>query len=264
MGTPDGARRRGTALPATRRAVRRRRALLAVLLVAGYVALAVAVLTGSPLVAADLAALRWQPAARWPHLEPLVSTSVLLGQRFVCLLAIGGWLAVRFVRDRDPRPVVVVAVTTLLLNLTVGAAKTAFGRLGPLQLGGDALLPGGAEVFTDGMVFPSGHAANAVAMWGVVAYLARRHRRGAPVLAALVAAGVGASTVYLGTHWVSDVLAGWIAGALVLLALPAVGSLADRVCRRRSAGAPVHAAPSRRTAAALPPLPRPGWARDAA
>ncbi|WP_236836230.1 phosphatase PAP2 family protein [Blastococcus sp. KM273129] len=114
------------------------------------------------------------------------------------------------------------------------------------------------------MVFPSGHAANAVAMWGVVAYLARRHRRGAPVLAALVAAGVGASTVYLGTHWVSDVLAGWIAGALVLLALPAVGSLADRVCRRRSAGAPVHAAPSRRTAAALPPLPRPGWARDAA
>ncbi len=37
---------------------------------------------------------------------------------------------------------------------------------------------------------------------------------------ALLALGVGATTVYLGTHWVSDVLLGWAAGLLILLALP--------------------------------------------
>ena len=28
------------------------------------------------------------------------------------------------------------------------------------------------------------------------------------------------TTVYLGTHWLSDVVLGWAAGVLVLLALP--------------------------------------------
>ncbi|WP_346619863.1 phosphatase PAP2 family protein [Blastococcus montanus] len=262
MGTPDSGG--GPARAPARRRGHRRRAVLAVVLVAGYVALAVAVLTGSPLVALDLAALRWEPAARWPQLEPLLSSWVLLGQRLVCLLVIGGWLAVRFARDRDPRPLLVVAATTLLLNATVGAAKTAFGRLGPLQLGEGAVLPGAAEVFTDGMVFPSGHAANAVAMWGMVAYLGARYRRAAPVLVALVALGVGATTVYLGTHWISDVLAGWIAGALVLLALPAVSSLADRVGRRRPGRARVGAGSAGPVRGRLSPSPSGAWARDAA
>src|SRR5690606_28616665 len=30
----------------------------------------------------------------------------------------------------------------------------------------------------------------------------------------------GMATVYLGTHWLSDVLLGWVAGLLILLALP--------------------------------------------
>ncbi|WP_347057787.1 phosphatase PAP2 family protein [Blastococcus sp. HT6-30] len=236
----------------------RLRAVLAGVLLAVYVALAVAVHTGSALVAWDLAILRWAPAARWPQWEPLLSYWVLLGQRLVCLVVIGGWLAVRFIRDRDQRPLLVVAATTLLLNVTVGGAKMAFGRLGPLQLGEDAVLPGAAEVFTDGMVFPSGHAANAVAMWGLVAYLSRRHRRGAALVTALLAVSVGSTTVYLGTHWVSDVLAGWVAGALVLLALPALSSLADRVHRRTWHPVPTDVnvrpcAPPART-----------WARDAA
>jgi undecaprenyl-diphosphatase len=38
-------------------------------------------------------------------------------------------------------------------------------------------------------------------------------RRPALVLAAVVAAGVGWSRVYLGVHWATDVLAGWLAAA---------------------------------------------------
>ena len=202
-----------------------------------YAGLSIAVLAGSALVSLDEEALRWQPTRRWPQWEPLMSHWVLLGQRLVCLVLIGGWLAVRFLQDRDPRPLLVATVAVLLLNATVGAAKMAFGRLGPLQLGDDALRPGAAEVFADGMVFPSGHAANAVAMWGLAAYLVTRHRRLAAVVVVLLAVSVGSTTVYLGTHWVSDVLAGWVAGALVVLALPTVGSLADRAYRSRRAGA---------------------------
>ena len=251
---------------------RYRRILLAGVLVTVYASLAVAVRTGSPLVAVDAAALRWEPALRWPEWEPLLSHWVLLGQRMVCLVLLGGWLAVRFLRDRDPRPLLVVAAATLLLNATVGAAKIAFGRLGPLQLREAALQPGAAQVFTDGMVFPSGHAANAVVMWGLVAYLVGRHRRAAAVVAAVLAATVGATTVYLGTHWVSDVLAGWVAGALILLALPTLSRLADRACRRWSARAqvravrPAGAVPSAqlRPARPRPPAAAPGWLRDAA
>ncbi len=58
--------------------------------------------------------------------------------------------------------------------------------------------------------------------WGILAYLATtpRARRYLSALSAVVALGVGLTTVYLGTHWLSDVLLGWAAGLLVLLALP--------------------------------------------
>lgn len=58
--------------------------------------------------------------------------------------------------------------------------------------------------------------------WGILAYLASTGvtRRVLSLVSAVVSLSVGATTVYLGTHWVSDVLLGWLAGLLVLLALP--------------------------------------------
>lgn len=58
--------------------------------------------------------------------------------------------------------------------------------------------------------------------WGILAYLATtpRARRYLSIGSSVVALGVGATTVYLGTHWLSDVLLGWVAGLLILLALP--------------------------------------------
>ncbi len=88
-----------------------------------------------------------------------------------------------------------------------------------------------------GSAFPSGHTTSATLGWGLAAITlvllrarragdvtARRQRTRWPVgvalagPAALVAALVGASRVYLGVHWGTDVLAGWLLGGALLAA----------------------------------------------
>jgi undecaprenyl-diphosphatase len=65
--------------------------------------------------------------------------------------------------------------------------------------------------------FPSGHATQSLATYAAFALvcgaLLPRARRPALVVAVLLAAGVGWSRVYLGVHWATDVLAGWLAAA---------------------------------------------------
>lgn len=67
--------------------------------------------------------------------------------------------------------------------------------------------------------FPSGHAAGNMILFGALALLLGR-RSGYGVAVAVIAL-IGASRVWLGVHWPSDVLAGWIEG-LGWLALCAV------------------------------------------
>ena len=63
---------------------------------------------------------------------------------------------------------------------------------------------------------PSGHAQNSVVIWGLLAYVSKR--RWVWLVAALLAFAIGISRIYLGVHFPSDVLAGWLVGALVLWA----------------------------------------------
>lgn len=91
-----------------------------------------------------------------------------------------------------------------------------------------------------GSSFPSGHATQSLAtiagLTGVAMLLWRgSHRRGphkitVVVTAAIVIAGIGASRVYLGVHWTTDVLAGWIFAALWVLI---VAWVTPRSARRR-------------------------------
>jgi membrane-associated phospholipid phosphatase len=83
------------------------------------------------------------------------------------------------------------------------------------------------RVFQDeqGNSFPSGHAFLAIVFWGLLAYLAltrlRRYSLRVLVLSVsvVIILCIGASRVYLGAHWPSDVMGGYVVGALFLTSL---------------------------------------------
>jgi len=64
---------------------------------------------------------------------------------------------------------------------------------------------------------PSGHAQNAMALWGIMA--AGIHKRWAWIVAFILAFLIGFSRIYLGVHFIHDVLAGWLIGGLLLWAV---------------------------------------------
>jgi hypothetical protein len=57
------------------------------------------------------------------------------------------------------------------------------------------------------------------------------HRLGHAAQVGLDPLAICPQTIQLGTHWLSDVLAGWTAGGLVLLATASLTTLADRLSR---------------------------------
>ncbi|WP_415953002.1 phosphatase PAP2 family protein [Streptomyces sp. KLOTTS4A1] len=87
----------------------------------------------------------------------------------------------------------------------------------------------------DSAAFPSGHAMTATVVCGLLLWLLRRQGlAGAPWTAALSAAlvsvlGVGVTRVWLGVHWPSDVLGGWLFGGLTVAL--AVGAYRHRAAR---------------------------------
>ncbi|WP_432103636.1 phosphatase PAP2 family protein [Streptomyces sp. bgisy091] len=183
-----------------------------------YLAIVVAVLVSSWLVALDWKVMLFRPYQQWPGLHAFLDYYVVLGQRGPTAVMVASWLGWRSWRQHTLRPLLTLGTALLLLNVSVGAVKYGLGRLGPHY----ATQIGSAELFAGGDIFPSGHTANAVVTWGILAYLATtpRARRYLSALSAFVSLGVGLTTVYIGTHWLSDVLLGWAAGLLILLALP--------------------------------------------
>lgn len=73
-----------------------------------------------------------------------------------------------------------------------------------------------------GMSFPSGHAAGSFALYGFLAYVAsrqlnRRSAIAARLICVVLIGLIGFSRLFLGVHYLSDVLAGYCIGALCML-----------------------------------------------
>jgi len=99
-------------------------------------------------------------------------------------------------------------------------------------------------VHASGFSFPSGHSATAMAIYATITFLAVRalrrghHRVAAAVAGGLLVGGIGLSRIFLGVHYPTDVLAGWITGAgLVLASWGLVRVLGIHVPKRRPAAA---------------------------
>lgn len=61
---------------------------------------------------------------------------------------------------------------------------------------------------------PSGHAQNAAAIWGLIGVLS--HRAWLVWVSGIIIFIIGISRVFLGVHFFSDVLLGWMVGGLIL------------------------------------------------
>lgn len=86
--------------------------------------------------------------------------------------------------------------------------------------------------------FPSGHSMGSIACYGMLAFIGIRllqHRLskiGLGVAAALLTLGVGVSRIYFGVHYPTDVLGGFLAGALWLVISILVVEAAEWHARR--------------------------------
>ena len=214
------------ALVAARAVLRRlatRRVLLLAVLTVAFAALSWAVLVGKPFGVID-----HRGQSLHTHVtgyRHLLQRYVLLGQRGpTCAVALVWFVVLSLIR-RTPDSLMLFGVGELGNNLLVGVVKLATGRWGP------AATTNVHDILAGGDIFPSGHVSNAVVLFGVLTVTAGRWRRGLTLLSIWVAGSVGVATVLLDTHWITDVVGGWLAGSIVLLCLPSHDGLTRRILR---------------------------------
>ena len=74
-----------------------------------------------------------------------------------------------------------------------------------------------------GYSFPSGHSVTSVIVYGLLIYLIRKHCKNDTVkniltiVCAIFTMFIGPSRIYVGVHWPTDVLCGWLIGLSILI-----------------------------------------------
>jgi membrane-associated phospholipid phosphatase len=126
-------------------------------------------------------------------------------------------------RRRSWAPVAGLLLVLLFETGMTGSLKVAIGRTFPY----DHYYYENVDVNVGEMAFPSGHAANVIALLGyVVWHFSRAWRRPARLIGwsciGLAAIDVGVSSWLIQTHWPTDLFAGYAIGAIALLAVVAL------------------------------------------
>ncbi len=190
-------------------------------LFAGYLVVTLQVLTNGPLIEID----RYFNDLDRPRFTGLSQFIIRrlddLGLRSVsgiALLIVAIFIARKF---KTYRPFNLGLLAFISLNVVVGSFKYALGRTKPRE-GFDLLHAGG-------MSYPSGHASNAILIWGIIAYLIYRYAHVDRYRGRLASAAVGllALTVCVvslvrNTHWFSDLFGGLLLGAALLVLIIAI------------------------------------------
>jgi undecaprenyl-diphosphatase len=183
--------------------------LLVGVVAAGVFALIAAVVQGGLTQSFDESALRWLAARRSPGLDDIMLEITTLGDGMVLIMIVAITSVFLWV-TKHHWSVYILLVAMFGGKLLNTLLKAAFDRSRPsvVDLIDRVSSPS----------FPSGHAMGAFITYGTVAYLlarlgpTRRLRRTIWVVTALIVCAIGGSRMYLGVHYPSDVVAGFIAG----------------------------------------------------
>lgn len=92
-----------------------------------YLAIVVAVLVSSRLVALDWKVMLFRPYQQWPEIHAFLDYYIVLGQRGPTATMVACWLGWRSWRQHTMRPLLTLGASLLLLNVTVGAVKIGLG-----------------------------------------------------------------------------------------------------------------------------------------
>jgi len=93
--------------------------------------------------------------------------------------------------------------------------------------------------------FPSGHAAGAFVLYGLIFYFATLHvqnmlaRRAIQAICVVLIIGAGLERIFVGHHWPSDIVGGYWHGALIVSAAIAIHQLAVHLSLRVTSGHPL-------------------------
>jgi membrane protein DedA with SNARE-associated domain/membrane-associated phospholipid phosphatase len=209
------------------------------LLGTGFALLATKVAGQGVLDHIDRPVLDWLVSHRSPALTTAMKAVTVLGSLpVVAGMALVIGLALWLVPTHgSPRPMLVLAVTTAGAASLWPVMKDVVARPRPPA---SAVLVG-----VNSLSFPSGHATQAMAVYGCAAALAAAasSRWSAKTAvwtgALLLIAVIGFSRLYLGAHWLTDVLGGLALGAVWLgLVLIVVRAVAELRARGREGGEP--------------------------
>lgn len=164
------------------------------------------IVNSEPMVQVDAAFTHWLFQARISSLSQFFYGVTWLGSLYATIGAVVVGSIILF-RQHKRRNMFILWFVIVGVGATVQLGKRTFDRARPLQV---AYYP------ETGYSFPSGHSATAMAMYGLLSYWfirgVRRHRWLIGAGAACLILAVGFSRIYLGVHFLSDVLGGYLLG----------------------------------------------------
>lgn len=186
----------------------------AVLAGTGFGVVLDAVLEGDGVTGLDRPLLVWLAGHRDGAATAVARTVTQLGG-VPFVLALTAVLAALWWRTGRRREPLLLTVAVLGGGAVTGAVKLLVHRDRPV-------LPLAIDRAESGFAFPSGHSLSALVLYGTLAYLVgtagwpRRRTAYAVTGLLLTATAVALSRLYLGYHWLSDVLGSWTLAVLWL------------------------------------------------
>lgn len=174
-------------------------------------------LAGGATSAFDEAVVEWARARTTPWLDWLALAGAALGSGVATWIVLGvGSIVLWFTKHH--LSVLLLWISLLGGRLLSAELKALFDRPRPLPRAWDLELFGQPIGFPASPSFPSGHAVTSVIVFGTLAYLivrlepTVRMRRWTIAIAISLILLIGLSRVYLGVHYPTDVIAGYLAG----------------------------------------------------